>query len=983
MHHPTIIYGVGMLQNATCCYRLLHFATAFLSAVFAGKNGLLMHDSSGQLAVHCRLYLNCMKKLIPIALAMLPLHSSFAQTYTIDASQVNTSVRTGHLKMGNAGPAGKELVANSRYLTLGGKPVIPVMGEVHFTRIPRHRWEETILKMKAGGVNIIATYVFWIHHEEVEGQFEWTGNRDFRAFVELCARHGLWVYPRIGPWCHGEVRNGATPDWVLLKKNIQDRSNDPVYQFYAGRLYSQVAAQMKGLLYKDGGPIIGVQLENEYRRGKGGEAHILWLKQTALKCGIDVPMYTVTGWGNASVPAYEVLPLYGAYPDEPWATNLQRSTGCENFRFTPFRDDEKIGNGAGNKKDGVADNNAYPFFTCETGVGIENTNHRRLEIGTVDGAALITQKIGSGSNLPGYYMFTGGSNPVGLFSTLQEDKEETGYYNDNPVISYDFQAAIRESGDLNGSYYQVKKLHYFLHEFGDVLAPMEPVFPAVPSGLSYVARASEKAAFVFGINYCRNNVQPAVDGVQFTVQLAHETVRFPSQPVRVADSSVFIWPVNFNMGSLLLKYATAQPLCHIQDNWVFVQDAAAAPEFCLDGMNVERVVAANGRVAQKDGRYLITGLTPGTGCVVTVYPKGGSAQKLIVLSKAQALQSWLLGEEERKQLLVTDANVYLNKDSLCVYSTREAITLQVVSGTGELAAPFEKAGTNGVFEKYRYRFAAQQIPVTVTRNKVLDNAIWLKSSSIVATDRKNELFHRFFMKEFSLNNTAGIKSAILYIGMEQGCKVQVNNRWVNQPLVAGQLNTLDVTGYVAKGENALMLAFPFTAGIKSFAAKLEITFNNAQQVVLYSDSSWLVKDHYNYPSFLVKSAGFKLPEVTSAVEALNTTAKGAAVYTIGTGKYDAAGLSNVYLKVAYSGDKAALRYRHNLVGDDFNNGTVWTTGLFNYTWPMSEQSLQLQVTPLESDAGVFFDRPGVKEAALKAAVQKVELVPEYVLKVKS
>jgi len=79
------------------------------------------------------------------------------------------------------------------------------MGEFHFTRYPEAYWEEEILKMKASGVDIISTYVFWIHHEEIEGQFDWSGQRDLRRFAELCARHGMLLYPRIGPWDHGEV----------------------------------------------------------------------------------------------------------------------------------------------------------------------------------------------------------------------------------------------------------------------------------------------------------------------------------------------------------------------------------------------------------------------------------------------------------------------------------------------------------------------------------------------------------------------------------------------------------------------------------------------------------------------------------------------------------------------------------------------------------------------------------------------------------
>jgi beta-galactosidase len=111
---------------------------------------------------------------------------------------------------------GHVLSANSRYLTLNGKPWFPVMGEFQSSRYPEADWEPEILKMKAGGIQIISTYIFWIHHEEVEGQFDWTGQRNLRRFIELCATHGMYVWIRIGPWDHGEVRNGGLPDWVLL-----------------------------------------------------------------------------------------------------------------------------------------------------------------------------------------------------------------------------------------------------------------------------------------------------------------------------------------------------------------------------------------------------------------------------------------------------------------------------------------------------------------------------------------------------------------------------------------------------------------------------------------------------------------------------------------------------------------------------------------------------------------------------------------------
>jgi len=203
-----------------------------------------------------------LKNLLFLIFLSVSLFVNAQNIYTLDASKPNPEIKNGQLKMGNPGPEGHELQVNSWYLTLAGKPFVPVMGEMHYSRYPREQWEDALLKMKANGINIIATYVFWIHHEELEGQFDWNGDKDLRAFVQLCHKLGLWVYPRIGPWCHGEVRNGGLPDWLLEKKYMKDRSNDPVYQAYVDRLYGEIAKQLNGLLYKDGGPVVGIQLEN-------------------------------------------------------------------------------------------------------------------------------------------------------------------------------------------------------------------------------------------------------------------------------------------------------------------------------------------------------------------------------------------------------------------------------------------------------------------------------------------------------------------------------------------------------------------------------------------------------------------------------------------------------------------------------------------------------------------------------------------------
>ena len=236
--------------------------------------------------------------------------------------------------MGTATNAdGHSITVNSRYLMRDGRPWLPVMGEFHFSRFPHQYWEEELLKMQAAGVQVISSYIIWIHHEEIQGQFDWSGDRDLREFVGLCAKHGLLVLIRIGPWAHAEVRNGGFPDWV--QRMPRKRSNDPQYLAAVDSFYRQIAQQVKGQFWKDGGPVIGVQLENEYawQGADQGAAHILKLKQMAVADGFDVPLYTVTGWDGAIFPPHEVLPVFGGYTDWPWDDSIQKLPPNEVYAF--------------------------------------------------------------------------------------------------------------------------------------------------------------------------------------------------------------------------------------------------------------------------------------------------------------------------------------------------------------------------------------------------------------------------------------------------------------------------------------------------------------------------------------------------------------------------------------------------------------------------------------------------------------------------
>lgn len=920
-----------------------------------------------------------------------------AQTiYSIDASKVRTEIKSGYFKMGNPGPEGKQLLVNSRYLTIHGEPQIPVMGELQYSRMPQERWKDEILKMKAGGVTIIATYSFWNHHEEIEGKFDWSGNKDLRSFVKLCQQLGVYVYPRIGPWSHGEGRNGGTPDWILRKKYITDRSLDPVYKEYVDRYFRQIGLQLKGLIYKDGGPVIGIQIENEYWKGKEGEPYIYWLKQTALKYGMDVPLYTVTGWGDGSVPLNEVIPLWGGYPDESWTPNIEKITSCNNYTFNSFRDDETIGNAQVKKKDKYMDYSLDPYFTCEMGVGIFNSIHRRPVIGKLDGLGLIVSRIGSGGNLLGYYVFAGGSQPLGIYSTMEENKDETGYWSELSPVSYDFQAAIKENGMLAPSYYEVKKMNYFLNEFGSILAPMEPVF-VTSRDLQYAARIKGNSGFLFGINYCRNNVLTEKKQVRFRIKLKDRTLEFPSIPVNIPDSSLFIWPFNLDMDGTRLVYATAQPLCKIerpgQSLWVLVQDADLLPELSLADSGIENVTSANGYIKKVGHDYIISRLQPGTDCIIEVQKKNGLLQKILVLSREDAKDAWLLRNTKGEKLFfISRSGLYMNGDELQVTDTLPLMNVKMLTGDRLIRdtiassenSPRVSSNRQGIFTKYTYSLPEKKLPCNYQQQGALENASWLLTS-VKNIDAGNRLYHREFQKEFSAGDPSAIKSAKLILASESGCRFRINDKWCEQTITPGTLNVLDITGYINKGENVLLMDFPYTSGDKAFAARILVEYFNTNRLDFSTDASWVVSDLYYFPPVFgskpVYPISFAAPEI-AATSAIRTSLSqqwlpGFSEWTVPVSCNYLDGLNNLFLAVKYKGDRISVRLNNQLIADNLNNNTEWMMDMKRNSSQVECHDLQLEVRPWKDISKMYFDISPASTDEGKALIESIRFIPEY------
>jgi hypothetical protein len=465
----------------------------------------------------------------------------------------------------NTNPDGGKFEVDSRGFIIGGKHVLPVMGEIHYARVPEKEWKREIQKMKAGGITIIATYVFWIHHEEEEGKWDWSGNKNLRRFIEICKEEGLPVVLRIGPFCHGEVYQGGFPVWLTDKaaadpKQYKLRSQATGFMEAARKLYNNIFTQVNGLLWKQGGPIVGVQIENECR---GPWSYYMALKNLAVEAGFDTPFYTRTGWPklNGQEEFGQMLPLYGDYADGFWDRELKDMPGdypkafiMKDTRLSAVIATEALGK---NQDTEMSTRDlAYPYLTCELGGGMMPSYHRRINMSGKEVKPLAICKLGSGSNLPGYYMYHGGTNPYNPKHTMAETQAtKVTNYNDMPHMTYDFQAPLGEMGQPNWTaWHESRLLHQFLADWGDKLSLME-----VDTLNEHYAR---RGCFEFYNDY---------------VKIHNE------------GGTSYITPRNWHLStvdsqlSTCIDWATVEPFCQADGILYFIAIDGKKPQLCING----------------------------------------------------------------------------------------------------------------------------------------------------------------------------------------------------------------------------------------------------------------------------------------------------------------------------------------------------------------------------------------------------------------
>lgn len=328
---------------------------------------------------------------------------------------------------------------------LDGEPFKILSGAIHYFRIHPDEWYHSLYNLKALGFNTVETYVPWNMHEKEEGTFTFTGFSDVVSFIQLAQEVGLYVILRPTPYICAEWEFGGLPAW-LLEKNCRIRSSDPVFLTYVRRYYEELLEKVVPLQVTHGGPILMMQIENEYGSYGEDKDYLKAIKQIMEDCGVNVPFFTSDGSWLATLRAGSMVEE-GVLP-----TGNFGSKGKANFaELKKFHESY-------HKKwplmcmefwDGWFNRWGEPIVTRETDELVEALKEV-LEIGSVN-----------------LYMFHGGTN-FGFMNGCSA----RGTRDLPQITSYDYGAPLDEQGNPTEKYYAIQKM---VHEMFPEIVQMEPL----------------------------------------------------------------------------------------------------------------------------------------------------------------------------------------------------------------------------------------------------------------------------------------------------------------------------------------------------------------------------------------------------------------------------------------------------------------------------------------------------------------------------
>lgn len=879
-----------------------------------------------------------MKSFITICLLLTSICIIEAQNQ-IDLSKVEP-VPLKYLELGNKGPAGKEIRINNLYMEEDGVPQLPVMGEIHYNRMDSRYWRDALLKMKASGIDIVATYCIWSLHEEFEGELSWEGHLNLRRFIELCKELDMKVHLRFGPYCNAEIKNGGLPDWIVNNKNLVTRSNDPLYLEYTRRWYQAVYDQVKGLLWKDGGPVMALQLENEYVRPGMIVSHLLNLKKMAVEIGFDVPLYSMTHWMDSEYPKGEIVPYAGFYIEAPWTASGKDEIPTSNFEFFTYnRLSDNIGTDIikleGDVESLSGENNDSPFFTCEIGVGTTAFYQRRAVVPEEMAGENINLRLGCGANMMGYYMYTGGTNPVGKTSTYQSS---------GPRVSYDYQAPIREFGTLGTVMQETKKYNYFMNDFGTALAPAVAYLPTTNQdrdNLQWAVRLNGNTGYLFCSNYLYKHSRKDYKNVQFSIKLKDETIRIPRQKVTVKNGTYFLWPFNQELSNVLLKYSTTQPVCSLKDGnnhtYFFFEDDAIPGEYLIENKDIRNIEVKNGSYRKEKDRYFVNQLTPGKECIIKITKENGSTVRFVTLTEEESDHIWKGTIKGKKFVAITNSSLIYDNDKITLIDDQPSTEIWTYE--------------DGNFKQQTFQSSAHNPQAVFRQIAPLEKSQWIRPAEGNSVKRL-----------FPLHTFSNIERAYLRYVSSASINCKINGK-ETKATAMGDYSYADVTASVQKGDNTIEFTLPDN---KAITAEIEVLLKNGKRIVWNTDATWLSAN--NKP--VVTTTGDQKPSAFAPEEHL--------------GLYEVKAPAPVpcdeetRMYITYTGDVANAYLNGDLVADSFYDGTEWIVSLSRLHESIDTNPMIIRIDGLKSaDAPIYFEKNVDPADCVIPTMSDVKVKQEY------
>jgi beta-galactosidase len=478
---------------------------------------------------------------------------------------------------------------DGRGFLVNGQRVFIASAGMEYARVPRELWADRLMRFKRAGFNCVEVYTFWNNHEAQSCQFDFSGNRDLDAFLKLAKSLGLYAIVRVGPYYCAEWDSGGYPVWLRSIPNLQVRTDNVPFETYVTRFWARLMPIVVNNQINRGGNVILVQLENEHPGGWGTDGlnnpYFRYLQSTALAAGLEVP-YFFSGLNHGSDPAGNT-PWSGASRNSPW---FSTEFWCDWF--------DKYG---------------------ETAAEARGKDWDTWKI------------IAYGGNGYNYYMAHGGSN----FDYFNDDED---------AASYDYGAAVGQTGDLRPEYYQFKRAAWFARSFQNILetsdnATSDYVNAATNKALTVTARRGVAGTILFLGNSGTSAQQTKVNvnSVAYP-QMGSLTVN-PSEMMPVVTDYPMIPGVTMNVAPTRILGVTRQA----NTTTMVIYGQAGSPAELYFDVPSGTTISSGVSALSIHGTNLVLRTTyPATGVANYSFQTGSQRVRILVVSDTLADSTWFV-----------------------------------------------------------------------------------------------------------------------------------------------------------------------------------------------------------------------------------------------------------------------------------------------------------------------------------------------------